>query len=68
MLYGGNRVQKAKLERSFCCATFLVFLLTMVSLAGCEIMNSEVAASIFTVIPIQKKEKKKREHLMFKNL
>ena len=36
---------------SIWCSTCLAHFLTMASQTGCEIMNSEVAGSIFTVFP-----------------
>ena len=58
-LESGLVVEKTSLEGnnsiSICCSTFLVYFLTMASQTGCEIMNSEIAGSIFTVFPRKKR-------------
>ena len=41
---------------SICYLTFSVYFLTMASQTGCEIMNSEVASSILTVFPVERKK------------
>ena len=52
---GGKTSLEGNNSSSICCATFLVYFLTMASQTGCEIMNSEVAGSILTVFPIKRK-------------
>ena len=62
---------KKKIEVTFVVRHFLGYLITMASMAGCEIMSSsEVAGSIPPVVSHKKKKKKrkKREYPMFKNL
>ena len=57
----GNRVKKAKKTGGICCATFLVYVFTMASQAGCEVVNSDADGSISTLF-------KKGKYIMFKNL
>ena len=52
------------------CNILVYVILTMASMAGHEKLNSDVGGSIPVVIPLKKKkkEKKQREHFVFKVL
>ena len=50
---GGKTSLERENARSIGCASFFVYFLTMASRTRCEIMNSEVAGSILTVIRVK---------------